>query len=238
MQADDTHGSMSLASTPSHTYATSTAAMLSGAVQDNTASQLQPAADVLLTTHTDDFTDDSADDSTALPSLLYDDIDHPTASTTTLLLTAQHNHTTQQLHSTITQLTQQLTDSQQQTTRYKAQCAVFVRNISVLYETAVSEVRRKQDEIDRLKEWKAAQERRTRMVAAERQQNNFTQQQQHYAFSTVAVGSGTSNQQQSVPAPPIKRAHHTTVHQPHLPLPPFPPPPLDNTRKRARVDTG
>ena len=173
-------------------------------------------------------------DTVVLPSLLYDDIDYPATSTTSLLLTAQHNHATQQLHHSIAQLTQQLShaqqqlhDSRQQTNKYKAQCAVFVRNLSVLYDTAVGEVRRKQEEIDRLKEWKAAHERRTRMAAAERQHN-------HGVNGGAAVVYSSVSTQQS-PLPPVKRAHHA-IRQPHLPQPPFTP--LDSARKRARVDTG
>ena len=186
------------------------------------------------------FTDTAEDDTdpSSLPSLLYDDIDHPATSTTTLLLTARHQHAAQQLQQTISQLTeqlshsqQQLVDSRRQTDKYKAQCAVFVRNISVLYETAVSEVKRKQEEIDRLKEWKAAQERRTRMAAAERQHTSGGQA--HYGASNVATGNGVLTQQ--LPPPPLKRAYHA-MSQPHLPQPPFPLP--DSTKKRARVDTG
>ena len=186
----------------------------------------------------------STDDNDSIaPSLLYDDIDHPTTSTTSLLLTAQHRHAIQQLEQTISQLSQQLShteqrlrDSRQEADKYKLQCAVFVRNISVLYETAVSEVKRKQDEIDRLKEWKATHERRTRMAAAaaataDRQQ--LSRGEAHYGANGATVVSSTSSQQ--LPLPPAKRAHHT-MHQPYLPQPPFPPP--DLARKRARVDPG
>ena len=212
---------------------------------DEEAVTSPPAADnsdhsPLSSDFTTTATDDSLD-SAGLPELLYDDIDHPATSTTALLLTAQHNHATQQLQQTISHLTQQLAhtqqqlhDSQQQTAKYKAQCAVFVRNLSVLFDTAVSEVRRKQEEVDRLKEWKVAQERRTRIATAERQ-NNGSQPQ--YGATSMAVAAGGSGSVSSpyLPPPHVKRPHHT-MHQPQLPQPPFPPP--DLARKRARVDTG
>ena len=176
---------------------------------------------------------------TLLPSLLYDDIDDADA------LSSAHSHshfhaTRQQLHAQLSQLSaqlarteQQLRDTRQRADKYAAQCAVFARNISALYDTAVGEARRKQEEVDRLREWKAAQERRARMAAADRQPsggggNAYTAT----GNGAAAVSSGVLRSER----PPVaaKRAHDSM--RTHLPMPPFPPP--DSARKRARVDTG
>lgn len=197
------------------------------------------ATNALLPHNTTTAATDDDIDPTSLPSLLYDDIDHPATSATTQLLTAAHNHATQQLQATITQLNQQLSAtrqqlqaSQQQADKYRQQCAVFARNISALYDTAVSEVRRKQEEIDRLKEWKAAQERRSRHHASGTSNN---QSQYGGNGASVVGGAGEMGQSQVGLAAGVKRAHNS-IHQTHVPQPPYPL--SDTTRKRARVDTG
>ena len=183
----------------------------------------------------------------ALPSLLYDDIDDADAvssahsdSATGQLLSARHAYATRQLHAQLSSVSaqlarteEQLRDSVQRADKYAAQCAVFARNISVLYDTAVGEVRRKQEEVDRLREWKAAQERRARMTATERQPLGGAGNAYTAAGNGAAAVSGgvLGSEQPSITA---KRAHDSM--RTHLPMPPFPPP--DAARKRARVATG
>ena len=105
-----------------------------------------------------------AEDSHDSASLLYDDLDD---SSSTSLLSHKHAHELAQLQAVLdatraetADVRERLQRSEAQCARVTQQCAVLARNLSVLYDTAVAEVRRKNAEIDRLQRWKDARERR------------------------------------------------------------------------------
>ena len=155
-------------------------------------------------------------------ALLYDDLDDTapsSTSSTSSLLAAKHALELAQLQAQVDEakaetarVTQQLQRSDAQRERYAKQSAVLVRNISLLFDTAVVEVKRKNEEIDRLNHWKEVQERK------ERQRNtaapSHIQPQPLQAQQTVRQPPPSQPLQPSTTAHPLR----------HLPPPPPPPP--------------
>ena len=130
---------------------------------------------------TDDGEEEVTEDAETTSSLLYDDVDAASFSPSSLLA-VKHAYELQQLRSELAEArglqqaaAAEVERKEAECARYRAQCAVLARNVSLLYATAVSEVRRKNEEIDRLQAWKEAKERRDR----QRRQDDQQQQQQH-----------------------------------------------------------
>jgi hypothetical protein len=120
----------------------------------------------------------ASDEADSASSLLYDDVDAVSPSS---LFAVKHAYELQQLRAELAETLRQqqemageLERKEAECARYRAQCAVLARNVSLLYATAVSEVKRKNEEIDRLQAWKEAQERRDR----QRRQEAVQHQQQ------------------------------------------------------------
>ena len=161
-----------------------------------------------------------ADDSVAA-DLLYEGLDD---SSPTSLVAAKHSFDISQLQAQLVTakaeteaLRQQLQTSEALSLKYQQQCAVFARNVSVLFDTAVAEVKRKNEEIDRLKEWKEAQERKQR------------RQQQMTSSAPPFTSPFTTQPPPRHPQPPTPPPSQGARSSPPLPSPSTltpPPPPL------------
>ena len=199
-----------------------------------------------------------ADDEVKDSALLYDDLDEDTAasfstSSTTSLLAAKHAFDLAQLQTQLDaakaeteRVRQQLQRSESQRSQYATQCAVFARNISLLFDTAVAEVKRKNEEIDRLSQWKEVQERRERQRTSAAQQQPLTARpptpppQQPLQPSTAFQPPRLLPR--PPPPPPAVASPSPLPPRPSLPLPPphpparLPPPPPASCKRRGEEE--